>query len=175
MRNEDTEAHECFLRMISEAYCRYRTFWINLARSSLLSREDGEDIVHGIIGTLLARPEFVFESLEHVRNYVARAVLNRAIQARQRSIRATELNEDSFPDSDTIKQFEMIERMEEQSALRSVIGNLSKQDFEIIKLRFYSGLTFIEISRMLSIPVSTLKSREDAAIRRIRERIRKKT
>jgi RNA polymerase sigma factor (sigma-70 family) len=116
----------------------------------------------------------VFESLEHVRNYVARAVLNRAIQARQRSIRATELNEDSFPDSDTIKQFEMIERMEEQSALRSVIGNLSKQDFEIIKLRFYSGLTFIEISRMLSIPVSTLKSREDAAIRRIRERIRKK-
>lgn len=139
-----------------------------------MSKEDGEDIVHGIIGSLLARQESGFESLEHIRNYVARAVINRAIQARQRSIRASEFNDESIPDKESFKQLEMMEQMEEQAALRSVIGSLSHQDFEIIKLRFYSGLTFIEISRMLSIPVSTLKSREDAAIRRIRKGIRKK-
>jgi len=173
MRKEGTEIQNGYARLISEAYSRYKTFWINLAKNSSVSAEDGEDIVHTIIGSLLGREAYPFESVEHVRNYVARAVLNRSIQARQRTLRTSELNEEVFPDTQSIRQLETIEQKEEQAALRSAIGKLSNQDFEIIKLRFYSGLTFLEISKMLSIPISTLKSREDAAIRRIRKGIRK--
>ncbi len=73
-----------------------------------------------------------------------------------------------------LEQVEILERQEERAALRAVINGLSRQDYEIIKLRFFSGLTFIEISRMLQKPVSTLKSREDAALRRIRKDMQKR-
>ena len=61
-----------------------------------------------------------------------------------------------------------LEQREEREALLSVLQGLSEQDYQIVKLRFFSGFTFIEISEMLGAPVSTLKSREDAALRRIR-------
>jgi RNA polymerase sigma factor (sigma-70 family) len=56
---------------------------------------------------------------------------------------------------------------------REGLRRLPKRDFEILKLRFYCGLRFVEISTMLGIPISTLKSREDAAIRRLRSWFRK--
>ncbi|MCC6396571.1 MAG: sigma-70 family RNA polymerase sigma factor [Bacteroidetes bacterium] len=155
--------------LVTKAYKRYKVFWINLARTSLLSQEDGEDIVHAIVGSLLGRNGLEFESLIHVRNYVARAVLNRAIQIRQRGLRACEFDDEVSQEEAPFEQEAILERQEERSALRVAIAGLTRQDFEIIKLRFYSGLTFAQISSMLDVPVSTLKSREDAAIRRIRK------
>jgi RNA polymerase sigma-70 factor (ECF subfamily) len=155
--------------LVTKAYKRYKAFWINLARTSLLSQEDGEDIVHSVVGAVLARDGLEFESLTHVRNYVARAVLNRAIQLRQRGLRSCEFDDEVSLDVSPFEQEAILERQEERSALRVAVAGLSRQDYEIIKLRFYSGLTFAEISTMLGMPVSTLKSREDAAIRRIRK------
>jgi RNA polymerase sigma factor (sigma-70 family) len=172
MATEDLEVRRCFRALVAEAYCRYKTFWINLARTSLLSAEDGEDLVHGILGSILGREDLSFESLDHVRNYVARAVLNRAIQIKQRGGRMSEFDEETVVDNTAFTQQAILEQQEESMALRAVIRDLSQQDYEIIKLRFFVGLTFVEISRMLSVPVSTLKSREDAAIRRIRRGMR---
>lgn len=84
----------------------------------------------------------------------------------------SEFDEETVVDNTAFTQQAILEQQEESTALRAVIRDLSQQDYEIIKLRFFVGLTFVEISRMLSVPVSTLKSREDAAIRRIRKGMR---
>src|SRR5512135_2160312 len=76
-----------------DAYRKYFGFWMSLARSSSLRTEDAKDIVHGVIESALAQGRGRFESLEHIRNYVARGVLNRAILFHQRGGRTTEFSE----------------------------------------------------------------------------------
>ena len=40
--------------------------------------------------------------------------------------------------------------------------------YEIVKYRFFAGFTFRQMGEVLGLPVSTMKSREDAAIKRVR-------
>ena len=55
MPKEDATLVDAYTTLIVTAYQRYRSFWINLARTSKLSAEDAEDILHGVIGSLLSR------------------------------------------------------------------------------------------------------------------------
>ncbi|MFQ5797914.1 MAG: RNA polymerase sigma factor [Bacteroidota bacterium] len=127
-----------------------------------------------MISSVLSEPSKEFDSLEHLRNYVAKAVLNRAIQAKRRSNRRetwTESIEVQFAVSPETLESEETQKMR---TLREGIDRLSRNEYEIVKLRFYFGLTFREISEKLDVPISTLKSREDAAVKKIRVHLRKK-
>lgn len=156
------------------AYRRYFRFWTNLAKASGISDEEAKDLVHGIISSVLSDSSKEFQSLEHVRNYVAKAVLNRAIRVKRKSemrepwTEGIELRFAVMPDA--VEQDENLK----MSVLHEGIELLGKKEYEIIKLRFYFGLTFREICEKLDVPISTLKSREDAAIKKIREHLRKK-
>ncbi len=156
-----------------EAYRRYLRFWTNLARTTLITKEEAEDIVHGVVSSLLLKKTKQFESVEHIRNYVAKSVVNRAIQLRQRGGKHIELPDSVDPASLELLRSGGGDRVSSE-ILRSIIQQLPPRDFEIIKLRFYSGFTFKEIGELLNLPISTLKSREDAALKRIRKQIRKK-
>ncbi len=154
------------------AYKRYFAFWKNLARTVHLTQEEAEDIVHTIIAGLLTDGAREFESLEHLRNYVSRSVLNRSIQLKHRSKRfslweeALEVKLAMNPDL-APGDAELLQRSFRRGLLR-----LSDSDFQIIKLRFFTGLTFAEMSTFLGMPISTIKSRETAALRRLREWMR---
>lgn len=157
-----------------DAYRKYLKLWLNLAKTVNISDEEAQDIVHGIISSLVSDPSKKFESTEHIRNYVAKSVLNRAIQAKQTNGRRTHLTENIELQFALATQETDGDELQQMQALKEAIQQLPRKHFEIIKLRFYSGLTFIEISGWLHVPISTLKSREDAAIRNIRKWLRKK-
>jgi RNA polymerase sigma factor (sigma-70 family) len=156
----------------STAYVRYRQFWMNLAKGVGVPEETALDIVHGVLESLLVDSLKTFESIDHLRNYVARAVINRSIQNCQREGRSTRLHEQfDLIDSSSLGSLETIETAH---FLRQALLELSPESFEIIKLRFFGGYTFAEISQLLGIPISTLKSREEAALKRVRRWLRKK-
>jgi RNA polymerase sigma factor (sigma-70 family) len=161
------------------AYRRYCRFWISLARGNGLSETQARDAVHAVLLVLLGDPTRQFESLEHIRNYVARAVINRAIVERQRPDRAAACAEvfdsamSSRSDSAMSADRNLLEE-ESDAILREALLSLPRKGFEIIKLRFYCGFTFLEISQMLQKPISTLKSREDAALKQIRRILRQR-
>ncbi len=150
------------------AYKQYFAFWKNLARTIHLSSEEAEDVVHTVIAGLLTDGARDFESLEHLRNYVSRSVLNRAMQYKQRSKRfsvweeAVEVKLACAPDL-APGDAELL-----QGSFRRGLLRLSDSDFQLIKLRFFTGLTFAELSTLLGMPISTLKSREISALRKLR-------
>ncbi len=155
------------------AFQMYRRFWLNLARSSSLGDEEAKDVVQTVVAAALEQRGTKFESLEHIRNYVARGVLNRAIQWRQRGERTipmTERIESSIAEENELDHDAALRR----SVLVEGLRHLSRRDFELVKLRFFTGLTFQQISDMQGVAVSTLKSREDSAIKKIRTRFQKR-
>jgi RNA polymerase sigma factor (sigma-70 family) len=156
------------------AYKRYYQLWVKLARSAQVSGEEADDIVQSVVASLLMNDSLRFESLEHLRNYVARSVLNRAMQMKKKANKHIAWN-----DALEERVFSTLERSPEPmdaefAVYREAIRHLSRRDFEIIKYRFYAGLTFAQISVLLGSPVSTLKSREAAALRRLRRWIKRK-
>jgi RNA polymerase sigma factor (sigma-70 family) len=54
-----------------------------------------------------------------------------------------------------------------------VLVGLHPRDYEIVKLRYFTGLTFQEIADYLGLALSTVKSREESALKRIRRALRK--
>lgn len=157
-----------------EAYQKFYYFWVSIARSSSLSEEDAKDVVHAVIESALAQDLSRFESLDHIRNYVARGVLNRVILFFQRGHRTTEFTERI--DSQIAER--VAEPDHDQQLIRSVLLEgmraLPKKDSEIIKLKMFGGYTFQQIGELLHLPVSTLKSREDSAIKKLRKSFRKR-
>jgi RNA polymerase sigma factor (sigma-70 family) len=160
--------------LLEKAYRRYMRFWVNLAKTVHVEEEDARDIVHGVLSTIIRRGDLDFASVEHVRNYVSRAVINRSVQARVRGERHA-----SWSDAleNTLRDPELQDAMEHEEfsrVLAEVLCALPDRSFEIIKMRFYCGYTFQEISRLLGISISTLKSREDAAVRAVRAALRRR-
>jgi RNA polymerase sigma factor (sigma-70 family) len=176
-RNDDPNQMSAALLLPADwvgAYRKYLRFWVNLARSSLLSEEDAQDVVHAVIASTLALDRTRFESVEHIRNYVARGVLNRSFQMHQRGGRCTEFNE--RVDAMVAERVDAPNHDEHlfRSVLLQGLRALPRKDFEILKLRFYGGFTFQEISDLLHLPVSTLKSREESAMKKLRRWFRKR-
>jgi RNA polymerase sigma factor (sigma-70 family) len=174
---QDNLAHAAACKVLPpdwvEAYRKYFRFWTNLARSASLTEDDAKDVVHTVITATLAQSGRRFDSIEHIRNYVAKGVLNRSIQARQRGDRTTRMTEHLELNLAAESQEQARDEETLRVVLREAIRRLPPKDFEILKLRFYSGLTFQEISQMLNRPVSTLKSREESAMKKVRAWFRK--
>jgi RNA polymerase sigma-70 factor (ECF subfamily) len=155
------------------AYRKYRRFWLNLARGQQISEDQAKDILHTVLCSMMIDDRKQFTSEEHIRNYVARAILNRSVIARKESTRNLVWNE-------TLEHLHpVLEDPDEEAnslreGIRDGLRSLSGTAFKIVKLRFYAGLTFQEVSQMLNMPMSTVKSREQAAIKKIRATLRKK-
>jgi RNA polymerase sigma-70 factor, ECF subfamily len=156
------------------AYKKYIRLWMNLALTVYFDPKEAEEIVHAVIQSAMTREAGGFDSLEHIRNYVAKAVLNRSFQYRQRDERMSRWDENAEGICCVDPSALELEDSEQMSILRSVLTKLKPHDFEIVKLRYFGGFTFQEISQMLGLALSTVKSREESALNKIRRELRKK-
>lgn len=62
-------------------------------------------------------------------------------------------------------------RLEEDQALQKALHALSDKLRAVIVLRYYGGLSYAEISDSLDIPIGTVKSRLDLAIKNLRREL----
>jgi RNA polymerase sigma factor (sigma-70 family) len=104
---------------------------------------------------------------------VAKGVLNRAIQLKKKNDRTSPWREQVEIQFAVSMDLSKTENEGLGMAFRKCLLRLPRRDYEVLKHRFYSGLRFAEISSLLGVPISTLKSREDAAMRKMRSWLRK--
>lgn len=61
--------------------------------------------------------------------------------------------------------------LEDEEVLRQALGRLSEKLRAVVVLRYYLDLSYAEIAQVLDIPVGTVKSRLDLALRTLRREL----
>ncbi len=166
------EASPATKAMWTVAYRKYFGLWTNLAKTSGLTDDESKDVVQSIITGILCEPKREFESLDHVRNYVAKSVFNRVKVVRARNGKKTPWHEDTEIRFAILPEEYSGDEVKLRESLCAVVSGLSRKDFNILKMRFFSGFTLAQVGEFLDMPISTVKSREDAILRKMRKKLR---
>jgi RNA polymerase sigma-70 factor (ECF subfamily) len=107
----------------------------------------------------------------HFSTWLFRIALNVARDAarRQRPQQSLPEAEPCSPDTPTVEQ---CERQELNERLAQAIADLPWPQREVLALRHEKGMKFEEMSRLLGVPASTLKSRFAVALTQLRDSLR---
>ena len=134
-----------------ELFTRYRAPLHGLFRRRLANDERAEDLTQETFLAVIRATER-YEPRALVRTYLYGIALNLLASERRRQARnPLPLEESAEPAVD--------DASEEVFWVRQAIGRLEEREREVLMLREYEQLSYDEISRLLRIPVNTVRSR----------------
>lgn len=155
-------------------FARYRVLAVRLARGVVLRTELAEDVVQDAARAVMERPLPDFDSEEHARNYFLRAVRHRALDVLRAGERTPEVRQDlaeasapggSDPRQSLEDEEDLLHRRER---LQQALGRLDRDERELLRERYLEGRAYREIAQRTGAPISTLHSRIEAALGRLR-------
>ena len=134
---------------------------------------DEAEEVRQIVLLRLARSPHSIRNPERIAAWLRRAVVHEAIASvRKRTrrrrlqawlrLRVSDIDEKADPPD------RILDRSDEAARLKAVLAGLSPEDRALLSLRFDEDLSFAEISAVLGVPASTLKSRMKPLLARVR-------
>jgi RNA polymerase sigma-70 factor (ECF subfamily) len=159
----------------------YRAIAVNICRGLVKDSDTAEDVVQVVLASVirkLSMDEITFNSREHLRNYFFKSVRNRAMDVlkdRDRWLSDSDsvLSNLEGNGEDPLQALLSVEEDEKHIRRLDEITNglksLKKHEQEIILYRFMRGMKYREISEETGVPITTLKSREDSALRKLRK------
>lgn len=158
----DTETRQMLDKVIEDNL----NYLVRFATIRIGNKSDAEDVVHEAVRRLL-EADIPGIKKGSVRMYLFRIVYNlckdRYISA-QRMRSLAEADED-IPDSaaEAAQDFEEIER------LNRLLDCLPEREAEVVIMKAMDELSFVEISKILAIPASTVKSRFKSGMNKLRK------
>jgi RNA polymerase sigma factor (sigma-70 family) len=123
------------------------------------------------------RGELVFQSLQHARNYVFRAIHNLAASAARSRALGAQIGLDaaahaSASEHGPLEELQDLEAsaaaLETERSIQLALDGLRPVEREALTLRFLTGLTYAEMSERTGRPISTLQERVESALKKIR-------
>ena len=128
------------------------------------NREEAEDIVYEAVLKLLEKDVKEIKP-ESVRFYLFRIVLNLCIdKQRSQDIHRVLIDEIDIED----ETIDIIEKLEFER-INNYLKNIEPREADIIRMKIMGDLSFVEISKILSIPQSTAKSRFKSGLEKLRK------
>ncbi|MBP6963939.1 MAG: RNA polymerase sigma factor [Armatimonadetes bacterium] len=151
---------------LEDAYDEYALSLYRYALSILGSADDAEDAVQEVF-IRLARDRKLLRRARSVKAYLLTAARNSAysiLRARRcRDWLTEDLRWDSHPPASGVA-----ESVVQSNALREALAELPVEQREVLVLKAYEGLTFREIAQVSGASVSTVTSRYQYGIARLR-------
>jgi len=137
-------------------YIPHHTALFKMALITTRSRQDAEDALQEAL--LLGMTKFEqLRDQKHFKTWLTRIVLNCCYAIGRKSCPTVELADEIAVEFST-EEFELLDAIE----------MLDEKTQELIKLRFWGGLSVAEIAVTLDIPSGTVKSRLSRAIDKLR-------
>lgn len=166
-----------------ELLARYRPLAVRFVAGLVDDRDAAEDLFGDIAAATLQRlraGELTLESAEHGRNYLFRALRNRAVDLLRSG--AVARSEDSAvlegaategpgPLDDLLVGEARELAAERLTRLVGLLAELPSRDQEAVRLRYGEGLSLPDMSARTGVAISTLHSRIGAALAKIRRKL----
>jgi RNA polymerase sigma-70 factor, ECF subfamily len=164
--NKDPEAFEVF-------YDRHGGVAYSLAYRIVGEKAAAEDVTQEAFISIWRSGARFDRARGSVRSWMLSIVRNRAIDAlRSRAGKAPKL---TFDDDEILEQRPSAELTEEEamrnetaSEIRGALGELPGEQSKVIELAYFGGFSQSEISRMLGVPLGTVKGRMRLGLEKIR-------
>ena len=157
---KDFREEHGFQRLVAEK----RAAWIRMATSILKNDFEAEDLVQDTLAILWERRYSL--KIENPESYAARAVWLNALKRRARTknhISLEEAKEIAAAEADQPEWGEI-----SPLVLEKAVENLSEAQRTIIRMKYYTGLSFKEIGAVLKISLNTAGSRCRYALKALR-------
>ncbi|MBN1906634.1 MAG: sigma-70 family RNA polymerase sigma factor [Deltaproteobacteria bacterium] len=149
-------------------YFRYRDWVYGLAFRLCGDKEDAQEILQEVFIYFFNKfPGFELRS--SLKTFLYPAIKNITISTIRKKRKVISLDD---PAAQCIPD-ESLNWTEEFRNLSEYLKGFSKEDKELVCLRFYDELQLNEISEVFKVPVGTIKSRLNRLLARLREKVKK--
>ena len=147
---------------------QHRDFLLRLALH-LVGRDEAEDLAQDVWAKALEHPP---SSATGARGWLARVAHNLAVNRfRARARRARRELDSARAEGASQELGELDERFELGRTLAAAVQALDPPYRAVILLRFFEGLAHAEIATRLELPLATVRTRQQRALARLRERL----
>jgi len=127
------------------------------------------DVTQDVMETIWRKAHLFDRSKSPAATWVFHIARNRRIDVCRRSRELSAPVEDFFaiPDTTTASD-ERIDAAQRERCLRNALGVLPREQFTLVKLAFFDGLSHANIAERLKLPLGTVKSRLRLAFNHLR-------
>ena len=153
-------------------YDRHGRVAYSLAYRMVGEKQEAEDVVQEAFIKVWRSAGGYRVGRGSVRSWILSIVRNRGIdQIRSRASRGRMQDkvEASAPTSEPSEAFSEAWRNTQQGRVREALKALPQEQLKILELAYFSGYTHVEISKLLSLPLGTVKGRMRLGLKKIRD------
>lgn len=158
-------------QLLEGIYTEHRQGLFTLALSILRNADAAEDAIHEAIARLCRMDH---NPAGDAAAYVFAAVRNAAMDQRRRGARAAgnaeTIFENSLSSHDAAPDQPM-EQSDQDRLIRRAVEELPDESRQVVVMKIYACLTFEQIAQALNEPLSTVSSRYQRALSKLREKL----
>ena len=155
----------------------YKNMVFKLAYLTLGNVQEAEDVMQEVfINVYRAQNSFNPEK-GNFNSWLRRITINQIISRRRRkslpslSIEVLEEEGTELPQDSPLLPEELVIKQEESRRIQKAMSFLDRKYTVILAMRYYDNLSYSEIAQVLEIPLGTVKSRINTAIKALRKEL----
>jgi RNA polymerase sigma-70 factor, ECF subfamily len=149
---------------LATLYERHSDVMLGLAMRIVRNRREAEDLLHDVFLEAWRSAKDFDAGRGRVRTWLAIRMRSRALDL-QKSARVSRNAGDTALDRAVDDE---AAASPDHAKVRSALGELPKDQRQVIELAYFDGLSCSEISERISVPIGTVKSRLAAAMTKLR-------
>ena len=159
------------IEAFNEVYSNFSQIVYNLMFRTLQNREEAEDALQDIFMQIWDKASSYDPSRGAVSTWITNMTRNRAIDKLRSRMSRRSVN---LPDEESLMSNTDINNIveeinERRVVIKGALDNLPQEQRLVIEMAYFDGLSHIEISELLELPVGTVKTRIALGISKLRK------